>query len=129
MDEVYRSLLYTSSARKDRQKAADLILSHPDRIEPLLLHCFSGEKDISHRACWVMEFVSHSHLEWLLPELDLFLNGIRKLINESSIRSMAKVCELLAEKYAEEDGEFGFIIIYILCHDKITPWIDNRITN
>lgn len=115
MDKVYQSLQFTSATRVDRQKTANQILTHPEQVPLLLHHCFSNEKDISHRACWVLEFVCHRHIKWLLPELDNFISGIKELKNESSIRPMARICEILSQKYAYGDLE----VVDILTQDRL----------
>ncbi|MDG3581540.1 hypothetical protein [Galbibacter pacificus] len=92
-------LSYVSGYRENRQALANFILTHEAYFPELLEHCFSNEENYSHKACWVTELVCKGKLTWLFPHLDFFLIKLPSLKNDSSIRPLAKVCELLCESY------------------------------
>lgn len=117
MNQLRQALINTTAARHSRQRTADLIISEPDQFEALLHYSFSMDELISHRACWVLEFVCHRRLEWVLPEMDLLIMGIQAMTScekqcESCLRPLAKIYELVSEKYAQNDANFV---------DQITP--------
>lgn len=80
---------------------ADDILEQPERFEPLLEIGLERNDYIGSRACWVLEFVCKGRLERIYPFLGRFTAGLPGLNEESSIRPMAKICELLTEAYYE----------------------------
>ncbi|MCM5664133.1 hypothetical protein [Galbibacter mesophilus] len=97
-------LSYVSGYRKHRQKTADYVLEHPEMFPDLLQFCFSNDEELSHKACWVTEFVCKKKLEWIYPHLDEFTQKLPSLTNDSAIRPLAKVCELLCGKYFKKNG-------------------------
>jgi hypothetical protein len=74
---------------------ADQVLSTPELFLPLLELALETHSDLGSRASWVIEFAFKKKPEILYPHLDLFTRGIGNLKMESSIRPMAKICELL----------------------------------
>lgn len=84
---------------------ADQILVSPDLFLPLLELALEIHSDLGSRACWIIEFTFKKKPEILYPHLDLFTRGIGNLKKESSIRPMAKICELLIlAHYKGEDN-------------------------
>ncbi|QLE01914.1 hypothetical protein HX109_10235 [Galbibacter sp. BG1] len=98
-------LSYVSGYREHRQKAANFILEHQEYFPELLKYCFSNDEELAHKACWVTEYVCKSKLDLLYPHLNEFTQQLPSLRNESSIRPMAKVCELLCEAYFKSNNE------------------------
>ncbi len=78
---------------------ADLVLHKPKLVLPLLEIGFRNEDPISSRACWVLEFTARRNLRYLDPHLDFWAKNLSVLRHESSIRPMAKICELLVLEY------------------------------
>jgi len=86
---------YVTASRECRNKMADEILASPDMFRPLLELALETHSDLGSRASWIVEFTFKKKPEILHPHLDLFTRGIGNLKMESSIRPMAKICELL----------------------------------
>ncbi len=97
-NEFKETLSYIDAYRKNRLRIADLVLNEPKLFPHLLKIAFSKEDDISFKACWVLEFVCHRRLEWLIPYLDCFTARLGEVYLDSGIRPVAKVCEMLVVK-------------------------------
>ncbi|MEH6706242.1 MULTISPECIES: hypothetical protein [Galbibacter] len=100
-----KKLSYVSGYRKYRIEVAEYILLNKEEFPTLLNLCFLDNKEISHKACWVTEFVCKSNLTMLFPELNYFIKNLASLTNDSSIRPMAKVCEILCESYFQKKNK------------------------
>lgn len=78
---------------------AEEILGNPQWLPDLIGICLGRHDAIGSRACWVLEFVFNKDPARLFPYLETFTSGLSQLREESSIRPMAKICELLAGGY------------------------------
>lgn len=78
---------------------AEEILGNPALLPDLIGICLGRNDAVGSRACWVLEFVCNKDLTRLFPYLGTFTAGLSQLQEESSIRPMAKVCELLALRF------------------------------
>ena len=96
-NKLTERLEYVDATRKERLAMAEEILENPGWFGPLLEIGLERSDHIGSRACWVVEFVCKRKLDCLFPFLDAFTTGLPALVPESSIRPMAKICELLAE--------------------------------
>lgn len=81
---------------------AEEILQHPDLFRPLLEIAIETHSDLGSRACWVVEFSFKKRPGLLYPHLEFFSSGLSGLRRSSSIRPMAKICELLTLSYYEK---------------------------
>ncbi|MEE9364291.1 MAG: adenylosuccinate lyase [Cellulophaga sp.] len=97
--ELYESLNYVNHSREKRQEMAQVILENPKLIGPLLDIAFAVKDPISFRACWVMEFTAKKKLSYIFPHLDNFTTNINKVVLDSAVRPMAKICEYLILSY------------------------------
>jgi hypothetical protein len=93
--EFQKNLDYVTGHRANRQKYADEVLANPKLFPELVRFCFQVSDKNASKACWILEFVCYQKLEWLEEHLDFFCSNIKKLKDESAIRPMAKVCQLL----------------------------------
>ena len=101
--QLTRRLEYVDATRQERLAMADEILRQPEWFGPLLEIGLERQDYIGNRACWVVEFVCKRKPERLHPFLEVFTGGLHALSSESSIRPMAKICELLTEAYYNKD--------------------------
>ncbi|MEZ4779517.1 MAG: adenylosuccinate lyase [Flavobacteriaceae bacterium] len=99
MSELEQQLQYTNAARFSRKKAAMWVLKHPETIEELLHFCFKNDKELSHKANWTLEFVCMEKLELLFPHLDYFFSHLGSVKEDSSVRPLSHICELLCHQY------------------------------
>jgi hypothetical protein len=97
--QLIARLDYVNASRQCRSEMATYILAHPEAFKPLLEIALQTHTDLGSRASWVVEFVIKKKPELLYRHLDYFTRGLGDLQRESSIRPMAKICELLTLQY------------------------------
>lgn len=98
-DQLYAELNYVNHSREKRLHYANLVIDNPKLIPKLLAVLFRVDDKISCRAAWVLEFMCHENLEYLIPHLDTFTANIHKVHLDPAVRPIAKICEYLAKAY------------------------------
>lgn len=102
---LFEQINYDKAYRANRLGAAQWVLAHPETMKELLSYCFEPEQDdISHKACWVLEFVCLDSLALLFPHLDFFFEHISEVKKDSSVRPLAHLCELLTIEYYKKSN-------------------------
>ena len=97
--ELHEALEYVNHSRANRLKMARSIMENPALVDPLLDIAYSLKEPLSSRACWSIEFAARQDLRFLDNYLDKFINGMSKVKSDSSVRPVAKICELLILEY------------------------------
>ena len=103
-EELLEHLDRVDHSKEKRQRAANLILQRPDLMSRLLYIAASGDKQTVPKACWVIEYTLRQELDLIFDEIDRFLAILPGLHGESSIRPMAKVCEMLILRQYSKDA-------------------------
>lgn len=85
--------------------AAQWVLKHPHTFPELLTFSFKHDPEVSHKANWTLEFVCLENLTMLYPHLDYFFDHLSEVKDNSSIRPLAHICELLCISYYKEPDE------------------------
>ncbi len=88
------------ATRRQRNAMTREIMEDPSQFPSLLEIALNRNDELGSRACWIVEFVCKKDLAILTPHLERFLEGLPGLDQESSIRPMAKICELISESSA-----------------------------
>lgn len=101
--ELQSKLDYVSAYRENRLKTAQDILENPSLFDELVQICFSPSDKNNHKACWILEFVSYEELIWLQPHVNFLFSNLKFLKDESSIRPIAKVVQLLVKSHYKKD--------------------------
>ncbi|MHC0443366.1 hypothetical protein [Flavobacterium sp. 3-210] len=128
LSELQKKLHYVNAYRENRLKTAQDVLENPSLFSELVLICFSPENKNNHKACWILEFVSYEELLWLQPHLDFFCSNLKILKDESAIRPMAKVMQLLVKSHFKK-GENSIKLSEENLQDCIEASFDWLITN
>ena len=81
------------------------LIQAPELVGTLLKAIWIEDKNNTFNASWVFDHLMRKKLDYLLPYIDDFANGLENLNSESCIRPMAHVCELLTETYFEKKDE------------------------
>ncbi|MFW0737377.1 hypothetical protein [Flavobacterium sp. T12S277] len=97
--ELQTKLDYVKAYRENRLKVAKEVLENHSLFKELVTICFSPSDKNNHKACWILEFVSYEELIWLQPHLDFFCSNLKFLKDESAIRPVAKVIQLLVKDH------------------------------
>lgn len=98
--QLLERLNYVNATRVERLRMASEVRQHPQWFGPLLQIALGDEAPTGSRAAWVVEFVCQQDPGVLHPHLEAFTTGLSGLRHESTIRPMAKCCEMLAEARA-----------------------------
>ncbi|MGB5270082.1 adenylosuccinate lyase [Eudoraea sp.] len=97
--ELSKSLIYVNGTRDKRIEVTQIVLDNPHLISPLLEISFEDNVEISSKACWILEFVAKKNIQLILTHIDAFTLGISKVQLDSSVRPVAKICELLMKAF------------------------------
>jgi hypothetical protein len=92
---LYERVRNCSAHRKPRDENKDYILANPAEFAHLVAFAFDVADKDSHKACWILEIVAYEKLEWFMPPLDFICANLSKLNDESAIRPISKICQLL----------------------------------
>jgi len=57
-----------------------------------------------HKACWVLELVFEAEIEWLSDYCNAFCDNLSAYKNESSLRSVSKVCLFAVKHHQKHPG-------------------------
>ena len=127
--ELHSKLDYVTAYRENRLKVAQEILDNRLFFDELVSVCFSPSDKNNHKACWILEFVSYEELFWLQPHLDFFCSNLKILKDESSIRPIAKVVQLLIKSHYKKDENSVFLSEENLqnCIEASFDWLINDV--
>ena len=101
--ELYTLLDYVNHSRERRMEMATTLLNNREMVKPVLDICFDADNPISSRACWILEFTLREELDYIFPHLDRFTDSLGQVHLESSVRPIAKICELLTRAYYSKE--------------------------
>jgi hypothetical protein len=102
--QLKKVLNFVDATRKRRQEVALHILEHPELLPTLLEIGLEDDAVLGSRACWILEYVFKANPDLLYPFLDRLVYGLSSVRQESSIRPLAKICELLLIGYYKPTG-------------------------
>ena len=94
-EELLEYLEQVDHSKEKRDQAANMVMENPEIVEYFLEIAASGSNRLASKACWVIEFTARQDLRFVYEHIERFLEIIPNLREESSIRPMAKICELL----------------------------------
>lgn len=94
-DTLIKILARVDHSMDQRQFAAQLVFDNPSLVSQLLEIGSGNHRRKSAKACWVIEFAARQDLSCIHKEIQQFLDSLPHIQGESSIRPMAKICELL----------------------------------
>lgn len=113
-------LNYENAARVYRWNAANWVLQNPETFKELLVYCFKNDPKISHKANWVLEIVCVQKIDLLYPNLDYFFEHLCSVQDESSLRALAHICEILCVKFFKEKHAVLTTLFYEKHKEKMT---------
>ena len=96
-----------TSGRLSKEKIMLLVAelhTTPELVKTLLDVIWLEDKEGTFNASWVFDHLLRKKLDYILPFINQFTNGLEHLNSESCIRPMAHVCELLVlARYKKKD--------------------------
>jgi len=110
-----------NAGRESRLKVAKMVLKDQELFESLLETAFEHDNELSVKAIWVLELVCEKNLEWMAFNLPYFIKNISKPTEESAVRSISKICNLIAQDY---NSKFDSPIKLIMTEDHVSQMIE-----
>jgi hypothetical protein len=110
-----------NAGRESRLKVAKMVLKDQELFESLLETAFEHDNELSVKAIWVLELVCEKNLEWMAFNLPYFIKNISKPKEESAVRSISKICNLIAQDY---NSKFDSPIKLIMTEDHVSQMIE-----
>ncbi len=87
------------AGRENRVKVTKKVLKDQELFQSLIEIAFEKGNDLSVKAIWILELVCEKRLDWLAFNLTYFIENIDTIKEESAVRSIAKICNLVAQDY------------------------------
>jgi len=92
-----------------RDKAADFVLQFPETFPYLVSILYETENPIHIRAAWILELVCLKNPNLLVPQLDTFISHLQNIKNDSALRPVAKVCNMITGLHFSEKGKAAIL--------------------
>jgi len=109
------------AGRENRVKITKKVLKDQSLFQSLIEIAFEHDNDLSVKAIWILELVCEKRLDWLAFNLPYFIENLPKVTDESAVRSLAKVCNLVAQDY---NSKFESPIKLTITQDHISQMIE-----
>jgi len=110
-----------NAGRESRLKVAKMVLKDQELFDSLLETAFEHDNELSVKAIWVLELVCEKNLEWIAFNLPYFIKNISKPTEESAVRSISKICNLIAQDY---NSKFDSPIKLIMTKNHVSQMIE-----
>jgi len=110
-----------NAGRESRLKVAKMVLKDQELFDSLLETAFEHDNELSVKAIWVLELVCEKNLEWIAFNLPYFIKNISKPTEESAVRSISKICNLIAQDY---NSKFDSPIKLIMTENHVSQMIE-----
>ena len=99
--------------RESLKKLSKLILTDQSLFESLVEISFDYDYDISLKAIATLELVVEQRLDWIAYNLSYFTKNISRVKDENAIKSISKICNLIAQEYTSKyDSPIKLILTY-----------------
>jgi len=116
-DTLYQIIEKSTAHRKSRDSVKNLIIENPELISELLQIAFNF-KDKNHiKSCWILELICEEKIAIFIPFINLFCNSLHKISDESSLRSLTKICLFLSKNNQIKLSSFQEEKIIECCFD------------
>ncbi len=109
------------AGRENRVKITKKVLKDQELFQSLIEIAFEQGNDLSVKAIWILELVCEKRLDWLAFNLTYFIDSISNVKEESAVRSIAKICNLVAQDY---NSKFETPIKLTLTQDHVSQMIE-----
>lgn len=100
LDEIERM----TAGRCYRDRLSEAVYENPELYFVLLEQMNKIDEKSSWRASWIFQLVSEKHLDWLIEEKKAFIKLLPRIKFDGVIRTCAKLCAILSEKFINEDN-------------------------
>ncbi|MCF6348290.1 MAG: hypothetical protein L3J20_08325 [Flavobacteriaceae bacterium] len=109
------------AGRENRVKVTKKVLKDQELFKSLIEIAFEQGNGLSVKAIWILELVCEKRLDWLAFDLAYFIENISNVKEESAVRSIAKICNLVAQDY---NSKFDSPIRLTITRDQVSQMIE-----
>ena len=109
------------AGRENRVKITKKVLKDQELFQSLIEIAFEHDNELSVKAIWILELVCEKRLDWLAFNLNFFIENITNIKEESAVRSIAKICNLIAQDY---NSKFDTPIKLTMTQDHLSQMIE-----
>ena len=106
-----------------RDKIIKNVINDQSIFQSLIEIAFDYNNEISIKACSILETTCEKRIDWLAFNLNYFIENLYKVKDESAIRSLAKICNLMMQDY---DSKFDSPIKLIITNDQVSQLIETN---
>ncbi|RPE00871.1 hypothetical protein EGM88_00545 [Aureibaculum marinum] len=107
--------------RESLKKLSKVILTDQSLFESLVEIAFDYDNDISLKAIATLELVVEQRLDLIAYNLSYFTKNISRIKDENAIKSISKICNLIAQEYT---SKFDSPIKLIMTHEQLSEIIE-----
>lgn len=101
MSTFTKQLYQVTVYRTSREQFRDCVLNYPRLMKNLTDIAFNTDNPYHFKACWILELLAETKVDFFVPYLDVFCETITRYTDDSPIRTMAKTTMLIVrENYA-----------------------------
>ena len=98
VNELYEELNGVNALRENRLKYSKIVLDDITLFPKLIEIMFMFDDKVSCKAAWVFEYVCTEYIYAIIPHLEIFTSNLKHIHLDSSVRPVAKVCQILAQE-------------------------------
>lgn len=95
-EALKEALKYVGASRENRAKMASKIEENAKSVSILIEIIKEDIEPISCKAAWLLEYIAKKDLQLIYLNMNSFLEILKYITLESSIRPVSKICQLLA---------------------------------
>ena len=95
-----------NAKRVYRDKAASYVLNHPEELPELINIVFDTKSPLHIKAAWVLELACIENISLMGPHATDFLKNMKKIVHESALRPVSKVCYFISKSYFSDDNNY-----------------------
>jgi hypothetical protein len=110
-----------NASREGRIALAKKVLKDQNKFQSLTNIIIDNDNELAVKAAWILELVCEKNIDWMAFCLPDFIENIPKYEDESAVRSIAKVCNLIAQDYS---SKFDSPIKLIMNKDHVSQMIE-----
>jgi hypothetical protein len=104
---LFTQAIESSTAHRPiRDTLSGMVLHDPELLPVLIGVALDVQNKNHHKAGWILELVLENNIECLVPYLDVFCRTLSSFSNESSIRSISKICMFAAKYHLKKKATF-----------------------
>lgn len=107
--------------KSSRDKISRMIVKDQSVFQSLLEIAFDYNNELSSKACSVLESVCEERPDWIAFNLNYFTENLPNVQGDSNVRSISKICNMIAQNY---NSKFDSPIKLIITEDQVSQLIE-----